>query len=167
MERYLLENFDVRPEHLSAEVLERWRNQCGIIKNPKRRFRFTANPSKRYKVDAMPQGTQDLRSESELQGLRCSESELQCWSFESELQSRSESKSQVLRWSESELQGLRWSESESQGWWFESESPGLRSKYESQGRRFLSVFFLVMEAISVVLDVYGKSNKNFLPGIWT
>ncbi|XP_044468080.1 disease resistance protein RPS6-like [Mangifera indica] len=67
-----------------------------------------------------------------------------------------------LRWSESELQGLRWSESESQGWWFESESHDLWSKYESQGWRFLSVFFLVMEAISVVLDEYGKSNKNFL-----
>ncbi|XP_044469015.1 disease resistance protein RLM3-like [Mangifera indica] len=30
------------------------------------------------------------------------------------------------------------------------------------GWRHLSVFFLVVEAISVVLDVYGKSKKNFL-----
>ncbi|KAJ0079887.1 hypothetical protein Patl1_24397 [Pistacia atlantica] len=28
--------------------------------------------------------------------------------------------------------------------------------------RFLSVFFVVLEAISVVLDLYGKSKKNFL-----
>ncbi|XP_044468081.1 disease resistance protein RPS6-like [Mangifera indica] len=45
---------------------------------------------------------------------------------------------------------------------FQYESQDLRSKSESQGWRFLSVFFLVMEAISVVFDVYGKSKKNFL-----
>nr|2M7E_A Chain A, Calcium-transporting ATPase 2, plasma membrane-type [Arabidopsis thaliana] len=26
-------------------VLEKWRNLCGVVKNPKRRFRFTANLS--------------------------------------------------------------------------------------------------------------------------
>ncbi|XP_044469076.1 uncharacterized protein LOC123198428 [Mangifera indica] len=93
-----------------------------------------------------------LISESESQDLR-SQSELQGW--------RSESKSQGLR-SESELQGLRWSESESQGWWFESKSQGWRSESKSQGWWHVSVFFLVMEAISVVLDLYGKSKENFL-----
>lgn len=53
MESYLNENFEVQPKHSSAEVLGRWRKLCGIVKNPKRRFRFTANLSKRHEAAAM------------------------------------------------------------------------------------------------------------------
>lgn len=53
MESYLNENFEVKPKHSSEEVLERWRKLCGVVKNPKRRFRFTANLSKRYEAAAM------------------------------------------------------------------------------------------------------------------
>ncbi|KAJ8544857.1 hypothetical protein K7X08_017440 [Anisodus acutangulus] len=54
MESYLNENFgDVKPKHSSEEVLKRWRSLCGVVKNPKRRFRFTANLSKRYEAAAM------------------------------------------------------------------------------------------------------------------
>ncbi|KAJ0039557.1 hypothetical protein Pint_27900 [Pistacia integerrima] len=60
MESYLQENFDVRSKHSSTEVLERWRNLCGVVKNPKRRFRFTANLSKRHEADAMRKTNQSL-----------------------------------------------------------------------------------------------------------
>lgn len=53
MESYLKENFGVKPKHSSTEALEKWRNLCGVVKNPKRRFRFTANLSKRYEAAAM------------------------------------------------------------------------------------------------------------------
>lgn len=54
MESYLNENFGgVKPKHSSEEVLQKWRNLCGVVKNPKRRFRFTANLSKRYEAAAM------------------------------------------------------------------------------------------------------------------
>lgn len=53
MESYLNQNFDVKAKHSSEEVLEKWRNLCGVVKNPKRRFRFTANLSKRYEAAAM------------------------------------------------------------------------------------------------------------------
>ena len=54
MESYLNENFGgVKPKHSSDEVLQRWRTLCGIVKNPKRRFRFTANLSKRNEAAAM------------------------------------------------------------------------------------------------------------------
>ncbi|XP_055802882.1 calcium-transporting ATPase 2, plasma membrane-type-like [Solanum dulcamara] len=54
MESYLNENFgEVKPKHSSEEVLKRWRSLCGVVKNPKRRFRFTANLSKRYEAAAM------------------------------------------------------------------------------------------------------------------
>ncbi|GMY11901.1 calcium-transporting ATPase 2, plasma membrane-type [Fagus crenata] len=43
----------VKPKHSSEEVLQKWRNLCGVVKNPKRRFRFTANLSKRYEAAAM------------------------------------------------------------------------------------------------------------------
>ncbi|KAJ0096593.1 hypothetical protein Patl1_28526 [Pistacia atlantica] len=59
MESYLQENFDVRSKHSSTEVLERWRNLCGVVKNPKRRFRFTANLSKRHEADAMRKTNQE------------------------------------------------------------------------------------------------------------
>ncbi|XP_008805679.2 calcium-transporting ATPase 10, plasma membrane-type [Phoenix dactylifera] len=54
METYLNENFGgVKSKNSSAEALEQWRKLCGVIKNPKRRFRFTANLSKRYEAAAM------------------------------------------------------------------------------------------------------------------
>ncbi|XP_039157322.1 putative calcium-transporting ATPase 7, plasma membrane-type isoform X2 [Eucalyptus grandis] len=59
MESYLNENFEVKPKHSSEEVLERWRKLCGVVKNPKRRFRFTANLSKRYEAAAMRRTNQE------------------------------------------------------------------------------------------------------------
>ncbi|KHG01118.1 Calcium-transporting ATPase 2, plasma membrane-type -like protein [Gossypium arboreum] len=47
------ENFDLKPKHSSEEALEKWRKVVGFVKNPKRRFRFTANLSKRYEAAAM------------------------------------------------------------------------------------------------------------------
>ncbi|GKU98795.1 hypothetical protein SLEP1_g11745 [Rubroshorea leprosula] len=54
MESYLNENFGgVKAKHSSHEVLQKWREVCSVVKNPKRRFPFTANLSKRYEADAM------------------------------------------------------------------------------------------------------------------
>jgi hypothetical protein len=54
MESYLKENFGgVQPKHSSEEALGRWRKVVGVVKNPKRRFRFTANLDKRSEVTAM------------------------------------------------------------------------------------------------------------------
>ncbi|KAK4776000.1 hypothetical protein SAY87_023961 [Trapa incisa] len=47
MESFFNENFEVKAKHSSNEALERWRKLCGVVKNPNRRFRFTANLSKR------------------------------------------------------------------------------------------------------------------------
>lgn len=66
MESYLNENFDVKAKHSSEEVLEKWRNLCGVVKNPKRRFRFTANLSKRYEAAAMRRTNQVLSLSSML-----------------------------------------------------------------------------------------------------
>ncbi|XP_010417052.1 PREDICTED: putative calcium-transporting ATPase 7, plasma membrane-type [Camelina sativa] len=59
MESYLNSNFDVKAKHSSEEVLEKWRNLCSVVKNPKRRFRFTANISKRYEAAAMRRTNQE------------------------------------------------------------------------------------------------------------
>lgn len=59
MESFLSQNFEVKPKGTSEEVLERWRNLCGVVKNPKRRFRFTANLSKRYEAAAMRRTNQE------------------------------------------------------------------------------------------------------------
>ena len=54
MESYLKENFGgVQAKHSSDEALGRWREVVGVVKNPKRRFRFTANLDKRSEVTAM------------------------------------------------------------------------------------------------------------------
>ncbi|XP_078435609.1 calcium-transporting ATPase 10, plasma membrane-type-like [Wolffia australiana] len=54
MESYLNENFGgVKSKNTSEEALQRWRKLCGFVKNPKRRFRFTANLSKRWEAEAM------------------------------------------------------------------------------------------------------------------
>ncbi|GAB4846897.1 Calcium-transporting ATPase 2, plasma membrane-type [Ancistrocladus abbreviatus] len=59
MENYLHEHFEVKPKGSSEEVLQRWRKLCGVVKNPKRRFRFTANLSKRGEAAAMRRTNQE------------------------------------------------------------------------------------------------------------
>jgi Ca2+-transporting ATPase len=59
MENYLNENFgDVKPKNSSEEALQRWRKLCWLVKNPKRRFRFTANLSKRFEAEAIRRSNQ-------------------------------------------------------------------------------------------------------------
>nr|CAB3496746.1 unnamed protein product [Digitaria exilis] len=54
MESYLKENFGgVQAKHSTDEALGRWRKVVGLVKNPKRRFRFTANLDKRSEATAM------------------------------------------------------------------------------------------------------------------
>lgn len=54
MESYLEENFGgVKAKNSSEEALRRWRKLCGVVKNPKRRFRFTANLDKRGEAQAI------------------------------------------------------------------------------------------------------------------
>ena len=61
MESYLNENFgDVKSKNSSEETLQRWRKICGVVKNPKRRFRFTANLDKRMEAKAMKKSNQVL-----------------------------------------------------------------------------------------------------------
>ncbi|KAK7309153.1 hypothetical protein RJT34_05666 [Clitoria ternatea] len=60
MENYLNENFGgVKSKNSSGEALRRWRTLCGVVKNPKRRFRFTANLSKREEAAAMRRTNQE------------------------------------------------------------------------------------------------------------
>ncbi|KAK4260166.1 hypothetical protein QN277_003316 [Acacia crassicarpa] len=59
METYLQENFEVKCKNSSEEVLQNWRKLCGVVKNPKRRFRFTANLSKRGEAAAMRRTNQE------------------------------------------------------------------------------------------------------------
>ncbi|XP_048232788.1 calcium-transporting ATPase 2, plasma membrane-type [Ricinus communis] len=59
MESFLNDNFDVKPKHSSEETLQKWRKVCGFVKNPKRRFRFTANLSKRYEAAEMRKTNQE------------------------------------------------------------------------------------------------------------
>ncbi|KAG2692382.1 hypothetical protein I3843_08G050700 [Carya illinoinensis] len=60
MESYLNENFsDVKPKNSSEEALQRWRKLCWLVKNPKRRFRFTANLSKRFEAEAIRRSNQE------------------------------------------------------------------------------------------------------------
>ncbi|GAA0184560.1 primary active transporter [Lithospermum erythrorhizon] len=54
MENYLKENFEeVKPKHSSDEALKNWRKFVGLVKNPKRRFRHTANLPKRDEAAAL------------------------------------------------------------------------------------------------------------------
>ncbi|XP_057784460.1 calcium-transporting ATPase 2, plasma membrane-type-like isoform X1 [Salvia miltiorrhiza] len=53
MESLLSDKWDVQHKHAPEEVLQRWRGLCGVVKNHKRRFRFTAILSKRYEAAAM------------------------------------------------------------------------------------------------------------------
>ncbi|KAL6530041.1 Calcium-transporting ATPase 2, plasma membrane-type [Orobanche minor] len=59
MESLLSDKWDVNPKHAPEEALQRWRDLCGVVKNPKRRFRFTANLSKRYEAAAMRKTNQE------------------------------------------------------------------------------------------------------------
>lgn len=60
MESLLKDDFvAVKPKHSSNETLQKWRDVCGLVKNPKRRFRFTANLSKRYEAAAMRKTNQE------------------------------------------------------------------------------------------------------------
>ncbi|KAJ6809250.1 calcium-transporting ATPase 1, plasma membrane-type-like [Iris pallida] len=60
MESYLNENFGgVRSKNSSEEALRRWRKLCSVVKNPKRRFRFTANLTKRSEAEAMKRTNQE------------------------------------------------------------------------------------------------------------
>ncbi|KAL0545568.1 hypothetical protein IC582_015455 [Cucumis melo] len=60
MESYLNENFgDVKPKNSSEEALQRWRRLCWLVKNRKRRFRFTANLSKRFEANAIRRSNQE------------------------------------------------------------------------------------------------------------
>ncbi|KAJ0085878.1 hypothetical protein Patl1_08826 [Pistacia atlantica] len=60
MESYLNENFgDVKAKNSSEEALQRWRKLCGFVKNRKRRFRFTANLSKRFEAEAIRRSNQE------------------------------------------------------------------------------------------------------------
>ncbi|KAF2309660.1 hypothetical protein GH714_004501 [Hevea brasiliensis] len=78
MENYLNENFgDVKPKNSSEEALQRWRKLCWLVKNPKRRFRFTANLSKRFEAEAIRRSNQEklrvavLVSKAALQFIHC------------------------------------------------------------------------------------------------
>ncbi|KAH7511206.1 hypothetical protein FEM48_ZijujUnG0035800 [Ziziphus jujuba var. spinosa] len=78
MESYMNEAFlAVKAKHSSEEVLQAWRNLCGVIKNRKRRFRFTANLSKRYEAAALRRTNQEkLRSAvlvSRSQSIQCAQ----------------------------------------------------------------------------------------------
>ncbi|KAI8550078.1 hypothetical protein RHMOL_Rhmol06G0076200 [Rhododendron molle] len=60
MESYLNENFgEVKAKNSSEEALQRWRKLCWIVKNRKRRFRFTANLSKRVEARAIQRSNQE------------------------------------------------------------------------------------------------------------
>ncbi|PQQ03564.1 hypothetical protein Pyn_19663 [Prunus yedoensis var. nudiflora] len=59
MESYLQEFGEVKAKHSSEETLQKWRNLCGVVKNPKRRFRFTANLTKRCEAAAMRRTNQE------------------------------------------------------------------------------------------------------------
>ncbi|KAG9151462.1 hypothetical protein Leryth_015063 [Lithospermum erythrorhizon] len=72
MENYLKENFEeVKPKHSSDEALKNWRKFVGLVKNPKRRFRHTANLPKRDEAAALRR-TYKRR-------------ELQCWCCQRQL----------------------------------------------------------------------------------
>ncbi|PIN06164.1 Calcium transporting ATPase [Handroanthus impetiginosus] len=59
MESLLSDQWEVNPKHSSEDALRRWRDLCGVVKNRKRRFRFTANLSKRDEVAAMRKTNQE------------------------------------------------------------------------------------------------------------
>ncbi|XP_057531642.1 calcium-transporting ATPase 10, plasma membrane-type isoform X2 [Amaranthus tricolor] len=60
METLLNEEFgEVKAKNSSEEALRRWRSLCWLVKNPKRRFRFTANLNKRSEAQAIRRSNQE------------------------------------------------------------------------------------------------------------
>ncbi|XP_076922400.1 calcium-transporting ATPase 2, plasma membrane-type-like isoform X5 [Bidens hawaiensis] len=60
IENYLNQNFHaVKSKHSSDEVLQKWRSLCHVVKNPKRRFRHTANLHNRNEAAAMRRTNQE------------------------------------------------------------------------------------------------------------
>ncbi|KAH7511205.1 calcium-transporting ATPase 2, plasma membrane-type [Ziziphus jujuba] len=62
MESYLSENFggEMKEEYSpSSEALQRWRKACSIVKNPRRRFRFTSNLCQRDEQAAIRRSSQE------------------------------------------------------------------------------------------------------------
>ncbi|KNA09304.1 hypothetical protein SOVF_154910 [Spinacia oleracea] len=50
---------EVKAKNSSEEALRRWRSLCWLVKNPKRRFRFTANLKKRSEAQAIRRSNQE------------------------------------------------------------------------------------------------------------
>ncbi|KAF2295554.1 hypothetical protein GH714_033184 [Hevea brasiliensis] len=60
MERYLNENFgQVKSKYSPEQKLKQWRELCGIVRNSRRRFRFTAHLSKRHEAEALRRSNQE------------------------------------------------------------------------------------------------------------
>nr|GEV49195.1 calcium-transporting ATPase 2, plasma membrane-type-like [Tanacetum cinerariifolium] len=53
------EDNSLKSKHSSEEVLQKWRSLCHVVKNPKRRFRHTANLTKRNEAAAMRRTNQE------------------------------------------------------------------------------------------------------------
>ncbi|XP_022023872.1 putative calcium-transporting ATPase 7, plasma membrane-type [Helianthus annuus] len=51
---------EMNPKH-SPKVLQKWRDMCDRVKNPKRLFHLTANDQKHHEAAAMPSTNQKLR----------------------------------------------------------------------------------------------------------
>jgi len=84
MENYLNENFGgVKPKNSSEEALIRWRKLCSVVKNRKRRFRFTANLPKRSEAEDMKRSNQVFNeiSSREMEGLNVFHGVLSNWVF--------------------------------------------------------------------------------------
>ena len=54
---------DVKPKNSSEEALQRWRKACWLVKNWRRRFRFTANLTKRNEAEAIRRSNQVLMTD--------------------------------------------------------------------------------------------------------
>ncbi|KAL0392117.1 UNVERIFIED_CONTAM: Calcium-transporting ATPase 10, plasma membrane-type [Sesamum radiatum] len=59
MGSYMKEFSEVKAKNSSEEALQRWRKACWLVKNHKRRFRFTANLSKRFEVREIQKSNQE------------------------------------------------------------------------------------------------------------
>ncbi|KAI4363986.1 hypothetical protein MLD38_020134 [Melastoma candidum] len=59
MESFFLKDFDVDPKNRSEEALRRWRSAVTIVKNRRRRFRMTADLSKRSEANKQRKDIQE------------------------------------------------------------------------------------------------------------
>ncbi|XP_073126842.1 calcium-transporting ATPase 1-like [Henckelia pumila] len=59
MGSFLKDFSEVKAKNSSDEALQRWRKACWLVKNHKRRFRFTANLSKRFEVREIQKSNQE------------------------------------------------------------------------------------------------------------